>query len=876
MKLPWSRKSRQQQLNQELRAHLEMSARERITQGATPDEAARAARREFGNLALVETITRDQWTWTWLTNLTQDFRYAARTLRKNPGFTIIAVLTLALGIGANTAIFSVVNAVILHPLPFPKVSRLLDLCARSSLFDFTHLGVSLPDLDDVRKSSTTLAAISPYQYTSHELVADGKPDRIESADISEDFFPLLGIQPLYGRSFTKSDMQAGARVVILGNRLWRERFAGDKAAIGKSILLDDQPNTIIGVMPDLPQLDFATDSQLWAPFAPAAEQSAARQTHGFSVLAALNPRATIEQAQRELDTIAARLAASYPDADKGWSLHATSFRTFLLGDVSPLLILFGAVGFVLLIACANVSNLVLSRGWARRREFAIRSAIDATCGALLRQQLVESLLVALLGGACAFLIAIWTMDSLRALLPPDMPRLDNIRIESSVGIFALAVSVLAALLSGLAPALLSTRDNVGLAIKQSTAISGTRASGSSGHNFLRHFLVVAEVALAVVLVIGATLALQSFARLLRNDPGFRPDHLVTMHLEFPRFRFAKPEQTTDFVQQVLDNTRAVPGVQSASAGMVCPLGDFVSESKFRTEQSAKDPSSDDQMVRDNQVAPDFFRTVGLPLLAGRDFDHGDTRNAPRVFIVNEAFARKVFGTLDVIGKRLSDDKESGHDIWGEIVGITGNIREARAGDEPVKPEIYTPFSQARSADGIFLVVRTQPNPLAVVSAIQGRIWTLDKNRPVSAVKTMDKQIAENNATPKSQSVLLGIFGALGFVLALVGVYGVMSYLVSQQTREIGIRMALGAAPNQVLRLVVSHGLKLTLLGVGIGLGTALALTRFLRSLLFGISPTDPPTFATVAVTLTLVAVAACCIPARRAMTVDPMVALRHD
>ena len=664
---------------------------------------------------------------------------------------------------------------------------------------------------------------------------------------------------------------------ILGNRLWRERFAGGQAAIGKSILLDDQPNTIIGVMPDLPQLDFATDSQLWAPFAPTAEQSAARQTHNFSVLAALKPRVTIEQAQTELDTIAARLAASYPGADKDWNLHATSLRPFLLGDAStPLLILFGAVGFVLLIACANVSNLFLSRGWGRRREFAIRSAIGATYGALLRQQLVENLLVALLGGACAFLIALWTANSLRALLPPDMPRLDNIRVESGVGIFTLAVSVVAALLSGLAPAYLSARDNVGLAIKESTAISGTRGSGSSGHNFLRQFLVVAEVALAAILVIGATLALQSFARLLRNDPGFRPDHLVTMRLEFPRFRFAKPEQATDFVQQVLDNTRAVHGVQSASAGMVFPLGDFVSESKFRTEQFAKDPSSDDQMVRDNQVAPDFFRTVGLPLLAGRDFNSGDTRNAPRVFIVNQAFARKVFGTLEVIGKRLSDDQESGHDIWGEIVGITDNVREARAGEEPVKPEIYTPFSQTHSADGIFLVVRTQPDPLAVVSAIQSRIWTLDKNRPVSTIKTMDKQIAENNATPKSQSVLLGIFGALGFVLALVGVYGVMSCLVAQQTREIGIRMALGAAPNQVLRRVVSHGLKLTLLGVTIGLGTSLALTRFLRSLLFGISPTDPLIFATVGVSLTLVAVAACGIPARRAMTVDPMVALRHD
>jgi putative ABC transport system permease protein len=874
MKFPWPRKSRQQQLNEELRAHLQMSIQDRINRGASREAATQAARREFGNVALIQTVTRDQWSWTWLDNLAKEFLFAARTLRKNPGFTAVAVLTLALGIGANTAIFSVVHAVILRPLPFPNSPQLLDISARSTLFDFPNLGVSLPDLNDIRATTTTLLTISPYQSSSKELVADGKPDRVESADVSENFFPLLGIQPVHGRAFTSSDMQSGSNVVILSQRLWRERFGSDPAAIGKSILLDGQSQTIIGVMPELPQLDFATDSQLWAPFAPAPEETTARQNHYFSVLAQLKPHTTVEQAQSELDTIAARLATSYPDADKGWSLHAESLKSNLLGDAStPLLVLFGAVGFVLLIACANVSNLFLSRGWSRRREFAIRAAIGATRGALLRQQLVESLFIAMLGGACAFLIAVWTMQGLRSLLPPDTPRLQNIGIESGMAYFALAASLLAALLSGLAPALLTARQDLGIAIKQTSTGSG---SAGRGHNFLRQALVVGEVALAVILVIGATLALRSFAQLLRSDPGFRPDHLVTMRIEFPEFRFAKPEQATDFVQQILDNTRAVPGVEAASAGVVFPLGDSVSESKFRTEQSANDAKSPDQMVRNNQVAPDFFRTLGLPLLAGRDFNDGDTRNAPKAFIVNEAFARKVFGTVDVIGKRLSTDKESGHFLWGEIVGIAGNVREARPGAEPVKPEIYIPFSQARTATGVFLLLRTEPDPLTIVSAIRECVWTLDKNRPVSSIKTLDQQIAENYAAPKSQSVLLGVFGALGFLLALIGVYGVMSYLVSQQTREIGIRMALGAAPNSVLRLVISHGLKLAVAGVAIGLATSLALTRFIGSLLFGVSPTDPLTFAAVAISLTLVAVAACCIPARRAMRVDPIIALRHE
>jgi putative ABC transport system permease protein len=873
MKFLRVRKRRQAQLNEELRAHLEMSAQDRINRGASPDEAAHAARREFGNVALIQTVTRDQWSWTWLDNLAQDFRFAARTLRKNPGFTTVAILTLALGIGANTAIFSVVNAVILRPLPFRDAPRLIDICARSTLFDFSHLGVSLPDINDIRATSTTLLSISPYQSSSNELVAGGKPDRVEGSEISEDFFPLLGIKPLYGRGFTASDMQPGTHVVILGYRLWRERFGADPAAVGKSVLLDGQSQTIIGVMAEQPKLDFPTDDEIWTPLVPTEEQRTARQNHDFYVLAMLKPQTSVEQAQKELDSIAARLAASYPDADKGWSLHATLLKPFLLGDAStPLLILFGAVGFVLLIACANVSNLFLSRGWSRRREFAIRSAVGATRGALLRQQLVESLLVALIGGACAFLIALWTTHSLSALLPSDTPRLQSIGVESGVAYFTLGASLLAALLSGLAPALLSSRQDVGIAMKE----SASAGNAGAGHNLLRQLLVVGEIALAVTLVIGATLAVRSFARILSLDPGFRPDHLVTMRIDFPTFRFAKAEQATDFVQQVLDSSRAIPGVESASAGLLFPLGDLVAETVFATEESAKDPKSGRQMVRMNRVAPDFFRTFGIRLLAGRDFGSSDTRGKPPAYIVNEAFARKVFGSLDVLGKRITADNKSSSLLWGEVVGVTGNVRDLDSGGQP-KPEIYLPlFSQTSVAQGVFIVVRTKPDPLPIAAAIQDRIWALDKDRPVTSIKTINAEMAEHNAAPKSQSMLLGIFGGLGFILALIGVYGVMSYIVSQQTREIGIRMALGAAPNSILRLVISRGLKLTLAGVAIGLGTSLALTRFISSLLFGISSTDPLTFAAVAISLTLVAVAACCIPARRAMTVDPMIALRHD
>jgi putative ABC transport system permease protein len=536
-----------------------------------------------------------------------------------------------------------------------------------------------------------------------------------------------------------------------------------------------------------------------------------------------------------------------------------------------LLILFCSVGFVLLIACANVSNLFLSRGWARRREFAIRTAMGATRSALLRQLAVESVLVALMGGACAFFMALWTVRGIRAILPPEIPRLQDIRIDSQVAWFTLGASFLAALLSGFVPALLSSRQNVNVAIKE----GGAGASSGRGRNFLRQMLVIGEVAFAIVLLIGATLAIQSFARILRVDPGFRPEHLITMRIDFPEFRFAKVEQSTQFVRQVLESSRAIPGVEAASAGLVFPLGDEVAETKFETEQSTSDTKSGQRMTRNNLVEPDFFRTFGIPLLAGRDFNANDGKGQSSVFIVNEAFARKVFGSVDVVGKRLSARREASHPVWGEIVGVAGNVRDLNPGGE-AKPEIYGPFVQTRQAAGVFLVFRTKPEPLAIVAAIEDRIWSLDKDRPVTSIKTIEKQMKENTGGPKSQSVLLGIFGGLGFVLAIVGVYGVMSYMVSQQTREIGIRMALGADRERVLRMVIVHGLKLTLTGVAIGIGSSLALTRFMRSQLLGVSATDPVTFGGVAILLIVVAVAACFVPAQRAMRVDPMVVLRYE
>ena len=868
----FSRRRLYRDLSAEIQEHLDERIDELKAQGMPEKDAAATARSEFGNVTLVAEDSREVWRWRWIENFAIGVRYGLRSLRRSPGFTIIVVLTLALGIGANSTIFSVINAVLLRPLPFPNAPELADLCARSTLFDFEHLGASLPDIADLRAAGTSFSNLSPYRLSSKELAGEGKPERIEGTDVSEGFFPDLGIKPLLGRAFVSSDMQPGSHTVILSHSLWSDRFGGNPNAIGKTLRLDGEAYMVIGVMPEFPSTDFATDSQVWTAFIPTQEQLLARQNHYFNVLARLKPYANIAQAQKELDAIASRLASAYPDADKGWSFRVTPLRKYLLGDAQkPLLILFCSVGFVLLIACANVSNLFLSRGWARRREFAIRTAIGATRGALLRQLAVESVLVALMGGACAFFMALWTVRGIRAILPPDIPRIQDIRIDSQVVWFTLGASLLAALLSGFVPALLSSRQDVNLTIKEGGAGGGS----GRGHNFLRQMLVIVEVALAIVLLIGATLATQSFARMLRVDPGFRPDHLITMRIDFPEFRFANVEQSTQFVREVLESSRAIPGVEAASAGLVFPLGDEVAETTFETEQSTGDRKAGQRMARNNLVEPDFFRTFGIPLLAGRDFSTDDRKENFPVLIVNEAFARKAFGSVNVVGKRLAARREMGHPVWGEIVGVAGNVRSLEPGAE-AKPEIYTPLVQTREAGGVFLIFRTKPDPLAIIAAIEDRIWSLDKDRPVTSIKTIEKQMEESTKAPRSQSMLLGIFGGLGFALSIVGVYGVMSYVVSQQTREIGIRMALGADRGKVLGMVIFHGLKLTLSGVAIGVGVSLALTRFMGSQLPGVSATDPVTFGGVAILLIVVAVAACLIPARRAIRVDPMVALRYE
>ena len=807
--------------------------------------------------------------------LWQDLRYGFRILVKAPGFSTIAVLTLALGIGASTAIFSVVNTSLLRPLPFTNSSQLVDLWGRSSLFDFPNMGMSFPDVEDIRAESTAFADLATYAYSGATLIGTGAPQRLDGAKISAEIFPLLGMKPLYGRIFGPNEMELGQdREVILSYTLWQSRFGGDSRAVGRSIALDGRPYTIVGVMGPQEHLDFVNDRQFWTPLAPSNAQRAAREDHGINAVARLKPGHTMQRVQTELDTIATRLAKAYPAADQYWSFRAASVESDIVGDVRlPLLTLFGAVVFVLLIACANVGNLLLSRGWARRREFAIRATLGAARGRIIRQLLAESLLIALAGGALGLLFATGGVQALRNLLPAETPRVKDLSIDQTVLWFTVFASLVTGVLFGVMPAALSSRNELNLVIKEGGSSAHSGAPGSR-QNLMRRLLVVVEIALALSLAIGATLALRSFARLRAVNLGFRSDHLLTMTINFPSGKFAETKQAMPYLRQILDVTRAISSVHDAAAALYAPLSGTKGESTVHTEATPQEGPS--PTTQANRVTPGYFRTLGVPLVAGREFTDGDAIGAPEVYVVNEAFAKKYFGATNPVGRRIWTNVNANHQPkWGQIVGEVGNIRETATRDAP-EPELFAPYEQAQQAAGFSLAVRTGVDPLAMISAIQSRIWSLDKSQPIEDVETMDQLIASSNTAPRFQTSVLTVLGAIGVLLALVGIYGVISYSVAQRTHEIGIRMALGAERGQVMRLVLAQALRLAVVGIAIGVAASLALTRFISSLLFDVSATDPLTFAGVSILVLVVTLAACCVPARRAMRVDPMVALKYE
>jgi putative ABC transport system permease protein len=866
-------------VDEDIRAHIETETQDNIARGTTPEAARHAAMKKFGNVALVREDTRNVWTLVWLEQFLQDVRYGLRSLRKSPGFTAIAVLTLALGIGANTAIFSVVNSTLLAPLPFTDSARLVNLWGHSEQFDFPNLGLSLPDIEDIRAQSSTLASITPYTYRSVDLSGRMAPKQLDSASVPAGFFETLGLHPLYGRTFTDSETSAGQdRVAILSGSLWRDEFGADPRIVGTDITLDKKSYRVIGVMPPMPQIFSPASVDIWTPFVVVPGQAAQRGMHGTLAIARLKPGVTVAQAQAELDGIAARLAKAYPGDDQGWSFRVNSMRGDIGHDTRvPLMILLGAVGFVLLIACANVGNLFLSRGWARRRELALRATLGAARGRLIRQLLVECGLLAFAGGACGLLLALWGVDALKTLLPSSMQLIGDLQINLRVLFFTMGLSLLAGLLFGLAPAFLFSQYDLTTAMKECGAGSQSGAS-SREHHPLRQLLVVTEMALALVLVVGATLALRSFSHMLRADFGFETERVLALHLDFPEAKFNNRDEMFSYVRAATERLAATPGVESVVAASNGPLSSRHNEATFRIEDAHADSKS--QLSANwHSVAPGYFETLAIPILRGRDFNALDGKDA-RAVVVSQSFARAFFDVESVIGKRISTDEDAQHHpIWSEIVGEVADVREVNPRIEP-KPTIYVPFFDASHYSGVplsvELLLRTRTDAAALIPSVERQLWNFDAGQPVAEALAMNQRVAHSVASPRFQSFLLGAFGALGLLLATVGIYGLISYSVSQRTHEIGLRMALGAEPQSILNLVLSQGMKLALAGIAIGIVASLALTRLMSSLLFGVSATDPLTFVGVALLLAGVAALASYLPARRAMRVDPMVALRYE
>jgi predicted permease len=806
--------------------------------------------------------------------LWQDLRYGARMLLKNPGFSLIAILTLALGIGANTAIFSLVNRVLLFRLPYQDAGSLVMVWGSNPQQGADIDLVSPADLVDWRAQNAVFDDLAATNDATYNLTGMGEPESLIGYRLAANFFQVAGVQPALGRAFTQEEDRAGAPgVVILSHRLWQRRFGSDPNAIGRSVTLNGAPYTIIGVMPA--GFQHPQSAELWAPLrlnSLSANQANNRGLRFLRIVGRLKPGVSVEQAQREMSQVALRLAEQHPDTNTGQGVKIVSLQEQYAGDIKPtLLALLGAVGFTLLIACANVANLLLARAAARQKEIAVRTALGARRGRIVRQLLTESVLLALIGGALGLLLTLWGANLLVALFPNNVanlniPVIEEIPINGRVLGFSMLVSLLTGVIFGLAPAWQASKPDLSRTLKESGA---NMTAGVSGRR-MRGLLVVSEMALTVLLLIGAGLMVKSFWRLLQGDLGLNPKNVLTMEVLLPQQKYREAQQRRAFMQDVMRRIENLPGVELAGATNFLPLTGFWGSASFSIEGRPA-PRPNEELSADNRVVTErYFRTMGIRLLRGRVFDERDHEGAPPVAIINETLARRYWPNEDPVGARIN----FGQGNKAEIVGVVNDVKSFGL-EEQTHPDIYRPYAQA-PFPLIAFAVRTGGDPLSLVAAVKNAIYAVDKDQPVFKVITMEKLAAESITLRRVSMLLAGGLSALALILAAIGIYGVMSYTISQQRREIGLRLALGAQASDVLRLVIGQGMKPALFGMIIGLLASFALTRLIKGLLFGVSATDPATFVVISILLTVVALVACWIPARRAMKVDPMVALRFE
>jgi putative ABC transport system permease protein len=802
----------------------------------------------------------------------QDLRYGARMLLKNPGFTLIAVLTLALGIGANTAIFSVINGVLLGSLPYPHPEQLAMVWCDNKRQGIPDDITSYPNFVDWRDRNKTFQGMAGVTDDTYNLTGRGEPEEIRAASVSPNFFQLLGVNPVRGRGFTAEEEQPGRdRIAILSHSLWQRHFGGDPDILNKTILLSGEPNVVVGIMP--PGFQFPEKTELWKPLAPDERMRGARSAFWLPIVGRFKPGVTRAQAQADLEVITTQIQQQFPDM-AGYGVNVVPVLEQSVGFIRrALMILFVAVLFVLLIACANVANLLLARAAVRQREVSIRAAMGAGRRRIVRQLMTESMLLAVLGGALGVLLAWWGLKLLIGLSPADIPRLENIRLDGRVLLFTMGLSLLTGLIFGLAPALQTSQLNLSETLKEGGRTGGGGAGGRRAQR-VRGAFIVAEVALTLALLVGAGLLVRSFLRLQQVDPGFRPDHLLTMRLSLSGSNYATGAQAVSFFERLQGRLAALPGVVSASATTGVMLPKLANSAGFTIEGRPRDPNEQGLELPIDTVQPNYFQTMGVQLLKGRTFTSQDTRESPRVTIVNETFAKRYFPDEDPIGKRFTFGRPGPNTRWITIVGVVRDTKRQGV-EKPIRIESWMPLAQ-RPSGSMELVLRTTGDPLLLSNAVREAVWSIDRDLPIPTIRTMEQVMSERVAQRRLNMLLLGLFALVALILAAVGIYGVMSYTVTQRTHEIGIRMALGAQSGDVIGMVLKQGIALTLAGVAFGLIATFMLTRLMASLLFGVSARDPVTFAAIAALLTGVALIACWIPARRATKVDPMIALRCE